>query len=158
MNIISAVVNLYSIDPGTEKDHDLSVVQDTQSLVNALDPDRTSLHFFCPSDPKDVFYGVDVHKCFACLPVDLTPDDCTNYFAMSGCPNISHEDSSFYLCRFNPTSHNFHLAVSSIPGAAGCCNTISHLHALFLPIMDGESLLSSSLLSSFATSSNVCDQ
>ena len=75
--------------------------------------------------------------------------------SLTACPVISHGDSSF-CSGSTPTSQEFHLAVSSIPRAK-YCNTISYLHAISSPTVDKESSLSSSLLSSSATSSDVCE-
>ena len=61
--------------PATD-DSVFSEGDDTQSLVDTLDPHPTSsLNASCPSDPTDVSYGIDVWNCFACLPAEPTPDD-----------------------------------------------------------------------------------
>ena len=128
----------------------------TQSLVDALDPNpTTSLNASCPSNPMDVSYGVDVRNCFACLLVELTPVDCDDSITMSDCPDICHEDSSFCSGSVS-TSHDFYLAVSSIPRAE-CCNTVSCLHAISSLTVAEESLLSSSSLPSSVTSLDVCE-
>ena len=65
--------------------------------------------------------------------------------------------ATIYSCSGSvSTSHDFHLAVSSIPRAE-CCDTPSYPNTVFSPTVDGESLLSSSSLSSSATSSDVCE-
>ena len=85
--------------------------ENTQSLVDALDPNpTTSLNASCRSDPMDVSYGVDVRNRFACLPVEPMPIDCADYITMSDCPDICHKDSSFCSGSVS-TSHDFHLAV-----------------------------------------------
>ena len=68
---------------------------------------------------------------------------------------IHHEDSNFCSGSVS-TSHDFHLAVSSIPRAE-CCDTVSCLHAISSPTVNRESLSSSSSLSSSAASSDVCE-
>ena len=74
--------------------------------------------------------------------------------ATSVCPDIHHKNYSFCSGSVS-TSYDFHHAVSSIPRAE-CCNTLSHPRTISSPTVDGESLLSSSLSSS-AASSDVCE-
>ena len=99
---------------------------------------------------------VDVCNRFACLLVELTPDDCANPTVMSDCPDSSCVNSSCLTPQLSPAislssntssvpnSHGSHLAVLVVSKAENGGN-LSFKEFRFPPVKTKPSLSSSSL-------------